>query len=41
MTREKYLGRLGHFMSFAGIAEGNLEERCTILDQKDGILLYA
>lgn len=34
VTREKYLGRLSVFMSFAGITEGNLEERCNTLGEK-------
>ena len=34
VTREKYLGRLAHFMSYVGITEGNLEDRCNIFGQK-------
>jgi hypothetical protein len=34
VTREKYLGRLGKFMSYVGITEGNLEERCNALGEK-------
>lgn len=34
VTREKYLGRLGKFMSYLGITEGNLEERCNVLGEK-------
>jgi integrase len=34
VTKEKYLGRLGYFLSFVGITEGNLENRCNILGQK-------
>lgn len=34
VTREKYLGRLGYFMSYVGITEGNLEDRCNIFGQK-------
>ena len=34
VTREKYLGRLTLFMSFVGITEGTIEERCNVLGQK-------
>lgn len=34
VTREKYLGRLAYFMSYVGITEGNIEDRCNILGQK-------
>ncbi|CAN5474855.1 hypothetical protein BH18THE1_BH18THE1_20790 [soil metagenome] len=34
VTREKYLGRLGMFMSYVGITEGNLEEKCNALGEK-------
>ncbi len=34
VTREKYLGRLGYFMSYVGITEGNLEERCNTFGHK-------
>jgi len=34
VTREKYLGRLGYFLSYVGITEGNIENRCNILGQK-------
>lgn len=30
VTREKYLGRLAYFMSYVGITEGNIEQRCNI-----------
>jgi hypothetical protein len=34
VTREKYLGRLGYFLSYVGITEGNIENRCNILGQR-------
>ena len=34
ITREKYLGRLAYFMTFVGIIEGNMEERCNVFGQK-------
>jgi hypothetical protein len=34
VTREKYLGRLALFMSYVGITEGNLEDRCNVFGQK-------
>ena len=34
VTREKYLGRLAYFMSYVGITEGNIEDRCNIFGQK-------
>jgi len=34
VTREKYLGRLSKFMTYVGINEGNLEERCNALGKK-------
>jgi len=34
VTRQKYLQRLGYFLSFLGINEGNIENRCNILGQK-------
>jgi Phage integrase family len=34
ITRQKYLQRLGYFLSFLGINNGNIENRCNILGQK-------
>lgn len=34
VTREKYLGSLGQFMSYVGITKGNIENRCNIFGQK-------
>ena len=34
VTREKYLGRLAYFISFVGITEGNIENKCNILGGK-------
>jgi integrase len=34
ITSEKYLQRLGYFLSYLGINEGNFEDRCNILGQK-------
>jgi hypothetical protein len=34
VTRQKYLQRLGYFLSFLGINNGNIEKRCNILGQK-------
>lgn len=34
VTREKYLGRLGYFLSYVGITEGNIENRCNIFGEK-------
>jgi len=34
VTREKYLGSLAVFMSYIGITEGKLEDRCNIFGQK-------
>jgi hypothetical protein len=34
VTREKYLGRLAYFLSYVGITEGNIENRCNILGQR-------
>lgn len=34
VTREKYLGRIANFISFAGIIEGNIEQRCNIFGEK-------
>ncbi len=34
VTREKYLGRLGYFMSYVDITEGNIETRCNIFGEK-------
>ena len=34
VTREKYLGRLAYFMSYVGITEGNIENRCNVLGRK-------
>lgn len=30
VTREKYLGRLGYFISYLGITDGNMENRFNI-----------
>ena len=34
VTREKYLGRLALFMTYAGITDGTIQERCNALGQK-------
>jgi hypothetical protein len=34
VTREKYLQRLGYFLSYVGINDGNIENRCNHLGQK-------
>ena len=34
VTREKYLGRLAYFMSYVGITEGNIENKCNVLGEK-------
>jgi|SRR6187551_1128170 len=34
VTREKYLQRLSYFLSYVGIKDGNIEEKCNILGQK-------
>jgi predicted transport protein len=34
VTREKYLGRISNFISFVGITEGNIEQRCNIFGEK-------
>jgi hypothetical protein len=34
VTREKYLGRLAMFMSYVGINEGDIENRCNTFGQK-------
>ena len=34
VTREKHLGRLADFMSYVGITEGNIENKCNLLGEK-------
>jgi len=34
ITRQKYLQRLAYFITFLGINDGNIEEKCNILGQK-------
>ena len=34
ITREKYLQRLGYFLSYLGIKDGNIENRCNFLGQR-------
>lgn len=34
VTRKKYLGRLGYFLSYVGITEGNIEIRCNIFGKR-------
>lgn len=34
ITREKYLQRLAYFLSYLGIDNGNIQDRCNILGQK-------
>jgi len=34
ITRQKYLQRLAYFLTFLGINDGNIEQRCNILGQK-------
>jgi integrase len=34
LTRQKYIGRLGYFLSYLDITEGNFENRCNILGEK-------
>ena len=34
ITRQKYLKRLGYFLSFLGINDGNIENSCKVLGQK-------
>jgi len=34
ITREKYLGRLRYFLSYVGITEGNIENRCNTFGEK-------
>ena len=34
VKREEYLNRLAYFMSYVGIAQGNLEDRCNAFGRK-------
>lgn len=34
ITRQKYLGRLGYFLSYVGITEGNIEGKCNAFGRK-------
>ena len=34
VTRDKYLGRLAYFITYVGITEGNIEQRCNVFGQK-------
>jgi hypothetical protein len=34
ITRQKYLQRLAYFITFFGIKDGNIEQKCNILGQK-------
>ena len=35
ITRQKYLQRIAYFMRFVGINDGNIQQRCNTLGQKE------